>query len=85
MYLESLDAFVERAEELFKANPLKTRYVMKYRHCDGKLVLKVTDDDTVSLGLRRRRLWAKTAPRAHAPPYLRPTAARLPPPAVPAI
>uniref|UniRef100_A0A453RAL2 Signal recognition particle 9 kDa protein n=1 Tax=Aegilops tauschii subsp. strangulata TaxID=200361 RepID=A0A453RAL2_AEGTS len=22
----------------------RTRYCMKYRHCDGKLVLKVTDD-----------------------------------------
>lgn len=26
---------------------LQTRYVMKYRHCDGKLVLKVTDDRVV--------------------------------------
>ena len=25
----------------------QTRYVMKYRHCDGKLVLKVTDDKVV--------------------------------------
>ncbi|CAK9151512.1 unnamed protein product, partial [Ilex paraguariensis] len=24
-----------------------TRYAMKYRHCDGKLVLKVTDDKEV--------------------------------------
>ena len=24
--------------------PEKVRYTMKYRHCDGKLVLKVTDD-----------------------------------------
>ncbi|CAK9173795.1 unnamed protein product [Ilex paraguariensis] len=23
---------------------MQTRYAMKYRHCDGKLVLKVTDD-----------------------------------------
>jgi signal recognition particle subunit SRP9 len=26
---------------------VQTRYVMKYRHCDGKLVLKVTDDRVV--------------------------------------
>ena len=26
---------------------LQTRYVMKYRHCEGKLVLKVTDDREV--------------------------------------
>lgn len=25
----------------------QTRYAMKYRHCDGKLVLKVTDDKEV--------------------------------------
>lgn len=25
----------------------QTRYVMKYRHCDGKLVLKVTDNQQV--------------------------------------
>ena len=25
----------------------QTRYVMKYRHCDGKLVLKVTNDRVV--------------------------------------
>ena len=26
---------------------LQTRYVAKYRHCDGKLVLKVTNDRVV--------------------------------------
>jgi hypothetical protein len=26
---------------------VQTRYVMKYRHCDGKLVLKVTDNKEV--------------------------------------
>lgn len=25
----------------------QTRYCMKYRHCDGKLVLKVTDNKEV--------------------------------------
>ena len=28
--------------------PSQTRYVMKYRHCDGKIVLKVTNDRTVT-------------------------------------
>lgn len=27
----------------------QTRYSMKYRHCDGKLVLKVTDDKEVKI------------------------------------
>lgn len=48
MYIDSWDSFYHQAEELYKKNPLKTRYVTKYRHCDGKLVLKVTDD-TVAL------------------------------------
>ena len=32
---------------LFVRVSLQTRYVMKYRHCEGKLVLKVTDDREV--------------------------------------
>lgn len=35
---------MERSVQLFRANPDTSRYVMKYRHCDGKLVLKVTDN-----------------------------------------
>ena len=42
--IESLDSFVEQAEALHKQNPLKSRYVIKYSHCKGKLTLKVTDD-----------------------------------------
>ncbi|CAN4094901.1 unnamed protein product [Withania somnifera] len=44
VYITSWDDFVERSVQLFRADPEKTRYVMKYRHSDGKLVLKVTDD-----------------------------------------
>ena len=47
MYLESIDSFVHQAEELYKADPLKCRYTLKYRHCDGKLVVKLTDNTTV--------------------------------------
>lgn len=42
--IESLDSFVEQAEALHKQNPLKSRYVIKYSHCKGKLTLKLTDD-----------------------------------------
>lgn len=48
MYIDNWDSFYQQAEELYRSNPLKTRYVTKYRHCDGKLALKVTDDRTVS-------------------------------------
>ncbi|TVU11778.1 hypothetical protein EJB05_45380, partial [Eragrostis curvula] len=72
VYVDSWDEFVERSVQLFRADPIATRYVMKYRHCEGKLVLKVTDDKEVlclSLftqicdwlvldpGLARDRLW----------------------------
>ena len=42
--VESIDSFVQQAEALYKQNPLKARYVIKYSHCKGKLILKVTDD-----------------------------------------
>ncbi|KAK6937610.1 SRP9 domain [Dillenia turbinata] len=44
VYIESWDEFVERSIQLYRADPHSTRYVTKYRHCDGKLVLKVTDN-----------------------------------------
>nr|GMD25098.1 Signal recognition particle 9 kDa protein [Ipomoea batatas] len=48
VYITLWDDFVEKSVQLFRADPGKTRYVMKYRHSDGKLVLKVTDDKEVS-------------------------------------
>ncbi|KAK2458900.1 signal recognition particle 9 kDa protein [Trifolium repens] len=44
VYITSWDEFLDRSIHLFRADPDYTRYVMKYRHCDGKLVLKVTDN-----------------------------------------
>ncbi|KAL3144335.1 hypothetical protein ABBQ32_004095 [Trebouxia sp. C0010 RCD-2024] len=46
MYIQDWDTFAEQAEALYRSDPLKVRYVLKYRHCDGKAVLKVTDDKT---------------------------------------
>ena len=47
MYLETIESFLIQAEDLYRSNPLKTRYVIKYRHSEGKLVVKMTDDTTV--------------------------------------
>ena len=47
MYVEDWDSFLQMSEALFRQAPMRTRYVLKYRHCDGKLVLKVTDDVAV--------------------------------------
>ncbi|KAG1678417.1 hypothetical protein FOA52_015184 [Chlamydomonas sp. UWO 241] len=44
VYIADFEAFMQESEELYRASPLGTRYCIKYRHCDGKLVLKVTDD-----------------------------------------
>eukprot|EP00955_Chlamydomonas_euryale_P038531 351133-Chlamydomonas_euryale.AAC.8 len=44
VYIADFEAFIQEAEDLYRASPLDTRYSIKYRHCDGKLVLKVTDD-----------------------------------------
>ena len=43
-YIDNLDTFVAEAEKLYVEHPDHTRYVAKYRHCDGKLELKVTND-----------------------------------------
>eukprot|EP00039_Didymoeca_costata_P025008 m.12122 g.12122 ORF g.12122 m.12122 type:complete len:76 (-) comp4589_c0_seq2:45-272(-) len=42
--IETWDEFAAQAESLFQAEPERTRYSIKYRHSDGKVVLKVTDD-----------------------------------------
>ncbi|GIL73624.1 hypothetical protein Vretimale_5490 [Volvox reticuliferus] len=46
MYVEDFEAFYEQAIGLFKARPIETRYSIKFRNSEGKLVLKVTDDRT---------------------------------------
>lgn len=47
MYVEDFNAFYQQAEELLLKDPIRTRYVVKYRHTAGQLVLKVTDDVVV--------------------------------------
>jgi len=44
VHAESFDDFYEKAVTLYRADPSRIRYVTKYRHCDGYLVFKVTDD-----------------------------------------
>lgn len=44
MYIEFWDSFQQQAKDLFSSRPQHTRYVLKYRNRDAKLVLKVTDD-----------------------------------------
>ena len=43
-YMSSWEEFAKAAELLYLDEPSKCRFVMKYRHSDGKLVLKCTDN-----------------------------------------
>lgn len=42
------DDFAAKAEELVREKPLHTRYTVKYKHSEGKMTLKVTDNEEVS-------------------------------------
>eukprot|EP00960_Hanusia_phi_P044644 756749-Hanusia_phi.AAC.13 len=44
VYINHWDEFMQAAQELLIKSPDKTRYLIKYRHIDAQLVLKVTDD-----------------------------------------
>lgn len=43
-YLTSWEEFSKAAERLYLSSPSKCRFVTKYRHCDGQLYVKMTDD-----------------------------------------
>lgn len=46
-YASTWDEFHAAALRIFREQPYRTRCVTKWRHCDGKLELKVTDDAKV--------------------------------------
>lgn len=41
---QTWEEFSRAAEKLYLADPMKVRVVLKYRHVDGNLCIKVTDD-----------------------------------------
>jgi len=46
------DEFYAKAEDLCRSSPMKTRYSVKYKHKEAKLVMKVTDNKVVrSVGI----------------------------------
>ncbi|KAJ1667290.1 hypothetical protein IW140_001747 [Coemansia sp. RSA 1813] len=49
------DSFTKAAADICAGSPDKARYTVKYRNCDGMLVLKVTDDVTCAQ-MRTERL-----------------------------
>ena len=63
MYIENWESFYQQAVDLYQRDPLKARFVTKYRHCDGRLTLKVTDDAVVREGgLGAAGEWAGASP-----------------------
>jgi hypothetical protein len=46
-FIANWDEFNEKASEMHQEDPVRFRIMMKYRHNDGKLVLKVTNDKKV--------------------------------------
>ncbi|KAG7085907.1 hypothetical protein E1B28_003441 [Marasmius oreades] len=46
VYIQSWQEFQDAAEALYQKSPNKVRYCVKWRSCEGKLVLKITDDIT---------------------------------------
>nr|XP_020642266.1 signal recognition particle 9 kDa protein isoform X4 [Pogona vitticeps] len=43
-HYQTWEEFSRAAEKLYLSDPMKVRVVLKYRHCDGNLCIKVTDD-----------------------------------------
>ncbi|KAF7315208.1 MFS general substrate transporter [Mycena indigotica] len=46
MYIHAWQEYQDKAEALYAASPNNTRYCVKWRGSDGKLVLKITDNTT---------------------------------------
>uniref|UniRef100_A0A2R8NDQ8 Signal recognition particle 9 kDa protein n=1 Tax=Callithrix jacchus TaxID=9483 RepID=A0A2R8NDQ8_CALJA len=53
---QTWEEFSRAAEKLYLADPMKVRVVLKYRHTDGNLCIKVTDD-LVDLTVLPRLIW----------------------------
>ena len=46
MLIENFEDFATRSIQLYEKSPLRSRFTTKYRHVDGFLEIKVTDDNT---------------------------------------
>ena len=44
--IADFDDFYQRVSVLFREDPSRVRYVVKYRHCDGGVVFKASNDVT---------------------------------------
>lgn len=44
MRISSWEEFAERAKKMYLDEPMRTRYIVTYKHAKGKFCVKVTDD-----------------------------------------
>ena len=56
-YVGTWEEFAAGAKKIYLRSPAKARFTQKYRHCDGALVLKMTDDVLVRVGV----VWCASA------------------------
>mmetsp|Transcript_50039 Transcript_50039/g.128796 ORF Transcript_50039/g.128796 Transcript_50039/m.128796 type:complete len:101 (-) Transcript_50039:341-643(-) len=45
MKVSNFDEFLETSKAIFENHPYKARYLYKYRKCDARIEMKVTDDE----------------------------------------
>ncbi|XP_049561901.1 signal recognition particle 9 kDa protein isoform X2 [Orcinus orca] len=62
---QTWEEFSRAAEKLYLADPMKARVVLKYRHSDGSLCIKVTDDLVNYSMSRRDQRYNQTHPPKH--------------------
>ncbi|KAI9507796.1 hypothetical protein F5148DRAFT_1201718 [Russula earlei] len=68
VYISSWQQYQEAAENLYANSPRKTRYSVKWRSSEGKLVLKITDDVTaLNRSLIQRMMNIRQPPPAATP------------------
>mmetsp|Transcript_18804 Transcript_18804/g.28276 ORF Transcript_18804/g.28276 Transcript_18804/m.28276 type:complete len:96 (-) Transcript_18804:116-403(-) len=44
VYFNDFEEFMAASQDMFAKKPLRTRYLVTYRHVSSKVILKVTDD-----------------------------------------
>jgi hypothetical protein len=66
----SIDEFATKVKELYASDPAKVRFVLKYKHHEGTMTLRATNDELVRASPPRPR--ARRAARAKASAAERP-------------
>lgn len=67
---ESIDDFSVKVKELYESDPAKVRFVLKYKHAEGTMTLRATNDELVrfhALRLERCALGPRPADASAGP------------------